>query len=69
MKRRATTKRQRQEIMRRLLAAWNTEPYLRFGQFLHICDASFCRRFDLFNVEDYDLVELLEAEVAFRESF
>ncbi len=53
---RANTAKQKRKIVEKLLDAWISKSELRFGQF--ICCAVHDK--DLFNIEDYDLVELVE---------
>lgn len=52
---RAITPEQKQEVINRLHALWETYPELRLGQLL--LNAF---RFDFYRVEDFELIEMLE---------
>lgn len=52
---RATTLEQKQEVINRLHTLWKTYPELRLGQLLLNIF-----RFDFYQVEDFELIEILE---------
>jgi hypothetical protein len=56
---RAITPEQKDEVMRRLLAAWKKHPAQRLGQLLWNANSQ-SNQPDLFYVEDYDLVTATE---------
>lgn len=58
LKKRATDSKTKKEIVIRLLSAWKSCPDLRFGQLIN--NATVFKYKDIFYIEDYDLIELVE---------
>ena len=53
---RAITDEQKEEVIDRLLTAWKKQPKQRLGQLIY----NVCYPMDIFYIEDYDLITLLE---------